>query len=335
MDHWTVDHWEITINISFLVCRFLAPPVQEGSLEKVTCSFRDILLLPTITTHFNDQKGFGETPIASVFTGKFIYFSEKKRVYSSSCHPISLWVEKPSGSFFWCTTWSWCTTWVFPKKGSIPKWMVYRTYNGKTLLKWFNFGGKTYRYFIAETSIYTLVSPSAFCEANWSGQTFFCVNFPGGSRKLWGVHCGGKTPPKFSSHCNELVELRAITSGSHTSSLKMSSNEDKLHAFFWPRKKSWRLQGDNHNALKKTLSTYIDHLGEIDSFGCFLSWPNHPKNQSSIFLERNRTWNNLWRSKVWVGPVPSIAVYNTGTYITSWWFQPIWKIWAKMGIFPK
>lgn len=79
---WTVGPLTIgksPTNISFLVCRFLAPPGQEGSLEKVTCSFRDILLSPNnYNTNFNDQKGFGETPTASVFTvftGKFHLFS--------------------------------------------------------------------------------------------------------------------------------------------------------------------------------------------------------------------------------------------------------------------
>ena len=52
---------------------------------------------------------------------------------------------------------------------------------------------------------------------------------------------------------------------------------------------------------------------------------------------QTREWNEPWNPDCWKSKDPDFTAVMEIIpilYITSWWFQPIWKILVKMGIFP-
>ena len=73
------------------------------------------------------------------------------------------------------------------------------------------------------------------------------------------------------------------------------------------------LKFDNHTDFVEVKINNSDHVGAISKFLAGPSFPNLEVIHSNFKAKQ-------------------ISLFQA---ITSWWFQPIWKILVKMGIFPK
>ena len=64
----------------------------------------------------------------------------------------------------------------------------------------------------------------------------------------------------------------------------------------------------------------------------------HPKNPSNLFPFHQAStvpkFNGEWTPKIMVNPQKKNRIFSAEVCLTSWWFQPIWKIWVKLDHFP-
>ena len=118
-------------------------------------------------------------------------------------------------------------------------------------------------------------------------------------------------------------------------SLQSENEASKIH--------SWN-PSNIHLKIVVSIGWLDDESNLYMGNGCF-NHHFHPLSASSI---RDPNWSPKWRSRFqpWkksrIKPPKGSRTEEPGLKwlfrlpsLPGWWFQPIWKIWVKMGIFPK